>query len=214
MNKRVVDSTKKRKVLAIIYVEGDTEVEFYKKMIAYFKSKYGRRLPCEVKICNLKGVGQYQTKAHRIFTKKIKVDYPDSKYIYKIFLCYDTDVFEFAKKPLVNWEEVVKSLYESGAHNVCQVKADKSIEDWFLYDSIGLKKFLKAPKKDDISNYKGLDGLKKLFFKYNKTYIKGNHCKGLVDCFDMKKIFPNICNQIHVICETMGMNCSDGKCEE
>ena len=35
-----------------------------------------------------------------------------------------------------------------------------------------------------------------------------------VDALNMDIIFPKICGQIHVICETVGMDCSEGKvCE-
>ena len=43
---------------------------------------------------------------------------------------YDSDVFEFSRKPLVDWDSVVKELKQSGAANVEQVRAVRSIGDW------------------------------------------------------------------------------------
>lgn len=48
----------RKKTLALIFVEGDTEVDFYNKMKEHLRHKLGGKLACEVKIHNLKGVGQ------------------------------------------------------------------------------------------------------------------------------------------------------------
>lgn len=197
-----------KKTLALIFVEGDTEVDFYNKMKEHLRHKLGGKLACEVKIHNLKGVGQYQNTAQRIFEKRIKVDYPPEEYRYHVFLCYDTDVFEYAKKPPVDWSKVIKMLKELGAYEVIRVEAKTSIEDWFLLDIEGLRSFLKIPRKVKLSGYKGQNGLRQLFLKANRTYIKGIRCAGLVDALDMNVIFPEICGQIHAICETAGMNCN------
>ncbi len=88
-------------MVVVVFVEGDTEVDFYKKLINHLRSLCGGRLSCEVKIHNLKGVGNYQSTAKRIFEKKIKQDYPANTYEYKVFLSYDTDVFEVIENYLV-----------------------------------------------------------------------------------------------------------------
>lgn len=211
MVKKSKKKKEQKKTLALIFVEGDTEVDFYNKLKEHLRQKLGGKLTCEVKIHNLKGVGQYQNTAQRIFEKKIKIDYPPEDYRYYVFLCYDTDVFEFAKKPPVDWTKVIKMLKEHGADKVLRVEAKTSIEDWFLLDIEGLRSFLKIPKKTKLSGYKGQNGLKQLFLKANRTYIKGIRCAGLVDALNMNVIFPKICRQIHVICETSGMDCSKEK---
>ncbi len=200
-------NNQKKTVLAI-FVEGDTEVEFYKKMISSIQSK-ADRANCIIQLKNVKGIGNYQTKVCRMFDKSIKRKYPNDKYNYVVALCYDTDVFDFDKKPPVNWDSVIKELKTKGANSVELIRAEKSIEDWFLYDSEGLKRFLRLPIKINISSYKGQQGLTQLFRKANKSYIKGIQCKGLVDALDMDKIFPHICKEIHVLCNTIGVNCSD-----
>ena len=183
--------------VVVIFVEGDTEVDFYKKLVAYLREKSGGRLRCKVDVKNVKGVGRYQSKVCRIFEKTIKVQYPGCKY--KIALCYDSDVFEFSRKPPVDWAEITKLLKSKGADEVRLVKAVRSIEDWFLYDLEGLRKFLKLPKKSKMTGYTGQKGLEKLFLKANKTYIKGVRCNGLIEALDLDVIIPKIENEINQI---------------
>ena len=53
-----------KKTLALIFIEGDTEVDFYNKLKDHLRQKLGGKLACEVKVHNLKGVGQYQNNLH------------------------------------------------------------------------------------------------------------------------------------------------------
>ncbi len=82
--------------LVVIFIEGDTEVDFYKKLVSYFREKRGGRLNCCIEVKNVKGVGNYQSKVCRIFEKMILPQYPGFEY--HVFLCYDTDAFEFSRK--------------------------------------------------------------------------------------------------------------------
>lgn len=201
-----------KKIVVVVFVEGDTEVEFYKKLINHLRSLCGGRLSCEVKIHNLKGVGNYQSTAKRIFEKKIKQDYPANTYEYKVFLSYDTDVFEFARKPLVNWKTVISLLKTLGANEVYEIQAKSSIEDWFLYDRESIRSFLNISKNVEISKCNGLSGLKSLFQKVNKTYVKGLKSTDLVDSLNMNVIFPKICCQIYTLCHAVGLNCDGKQC--
>ena len=177
-----------------VFVEGDTEVDFYKKLIAFLREKNGGNLPWKVNVKNVKGVGNYQSKVSRIFLFGVKPQNTDS--VHKIVLCYDTDAFQFSRKPPVEWDVVVTDLTNKGAAKVCLVKAVTSIEDWFLYDAGGLRQFLKLPKDFRMSGYKGLKGLEQLFIRAGRTYIKGIHCKGLVDALDMEVIYPRIKGEV------------------
>lgn len=187
--------------IVTVFVEGDTEVDFYKKLIAYLREKNGGRLNCKVNVRNVKGVGRYQNKVCRIFENSVRKQYPDHDY--KVVLCYDSDVFEFSRKPPVDWDEVTKALCEKGADDVRLVKAVTSIEDWFLYDIEGLRKFLKLPKKFKMTGYKGYKGLAKLFLKAKKTYIKGVRCNGLIEALDLDVIIPKIDSEIVKISELL-----------
>ena len=130
----------------------------------------------------------------RTFRKSIIPQYPD--YEYHVILSYDSDVFEFSRKPLVDWDSVVKELKQSGAANVEQVKAVRSIEDWFLYDTEGLRKFLHLPGRFQMKGYSGQKGLEELFRKAKRTYIKGSACRGLVEALDMSVIIGRIRTEI------------------
>lgn len=195
--------------IIVIFVEGDTEEEFYKKMMSSLRQKCGGRFPCNIVVKNVKGVGNYKVKVSRIFEKGIKKKYPN--YLYDVILCYDTDVFEFAKKPPIKWGEVIKDLKNKGADRIFRVLAHKSIEDWFFYDPEGLIKYLNLPKTTKMTKYNGVKGLEKLFTKANKAYVKGNRCGGLVNALDIEKILPNICDEIHVICDAIGLDCNNDK---
>ena len=177
-----------------VFVEGDTEVDFYKKLIAYLREKNGGRLNCKVEVKNVKGVGNYQSKVCRIFEKSVFAKNPSAEH--KVVLCYDSDVFEFSRKPPVDWQAVTKALKARGAREVRQVKAVTSIEDWFLYDPEGLRSYLKLPKKFKMTGYKGQKGLEQLFLKANKTYIKGIKCEGLVNALSLEVILPIIEKEI------------------
>lgn len=177
-----------------VFVEGDTEVDFYKKLIAFLREKNGGHLPCRVTVKNVKGVGNYQSKVSRIFLFGVKIQSPDC--LHKVALCYDTDAFQFSRKPPVEWDVVVADLGNKGATEVCMVKAVTSIEDWFLYDTEGLRQFLKLPPRFKLSGYKGLKGLEQLFIRAGRAYIKGTHCKGLIDALDMEVIYPRIKDEV------------------
>ena len=68
-----------------VFVEGDTEVDFYKKLIAYLREKNGGRLNCKVEVKNVKGVGNYQSKVCRIFEKSVIAKNPSAEH--KVVLC-------------------------------------------------------------------------------------------------------------------------------
>ena len=74
-----------------------------------------------------------KSKVLRTFRKSIIPQYPG--YEYHVILSYDSDVFEFSRKPLVDWDSVVKELKQSGVSDAEQVKAVRPAEDWFLYET-------------------------------------------------------------------------------
>ena len=83
----------------IIFVEGDTDEEFYKRLISIIKSKCNNDFKqfniSKVHIINLEGIGNAQAKAIRLFERlkrnsKIKADY-------YVFFSYDTDIFKYGK---------------------------------------------------------------------------------------------------------------------
>lgn len=195
--------------VVVIFIEGDTEEEFYKELLKVLRMKAGGKFDCNVVVKNVKGVGNYKSKVGRIFEKKIKPDYPDSTF--DIFLCYDTDVFELAKKPPIHWPDVIADLKRKGADNVKQVLAKRSIEDWFLYDFEAILVFLRLPKTTKISGSNGVSKLQNLFSRANKAYIKGQKCNGFIDSLNVEKILCDVCADINYICKALGVKCEKHK---
>ncbi|MDD2496793.1 MAG: hypothetical protein PHT78_00590 [Desulfitobacteriaceae bacterium] len=196
----------------VIFVEGDTEEEFFAKMLDIIHDLCdGGRFPlAKVVVRNLKGFGKYKSKAQRVFTNEILSR--NKGVTFTVILCHDTDVFDFSPKPPVNWTEVKKILRENGAAKVIQVKAKRSIEDWFLKDMSGLCKYLGLPNGTKCSGENGQKKLGNLFRKANRVYIKGNKVVGLVDALNVRKIMTVICDDIKPLCKALGIKCSGDKC--
>lgn len=186
---------KKKQKLVVFIVEGDTELEFYKQLVLYYRGQHAGWLNCKIEYKSVDGVGKYKGKGVRIF-KNIISQYPKSDYVYHVFLCYDADVFEFGQKPK-DWKSVVESLKKSGAR-VVQVRAVHSIEDWFLYDTEGLRRFLHLTDKIQKKG-SGLEYLQDLFKKANRMYNKGHASKGLIAALDMSVIISHIGSEIKKI---------------
>lgn len=198
------------KCLVIIFVEGATDLEFYNKLVNQLHEYCPeKKFPAKIFPKDLKGIGNYKIHAERSFVK-IKAKYSKEGYSeFIVALCYDTDVFEtFQEKPPINWKDVEKKLIDKGATKVLQIKAKKSIEDWFLYDKVNILKYLKlSVKKTKIAKGSGAEILGKLFKQANKVYVKGLKVEGFVDKLDIKKIMGNICEDISPLCKVLGIEC-------
>ena len=181
----------------IFFVEGDTEVEFYKKMIQYLHGKKGRFNIEKILTENIKGITNYKSKINRIFNKRTIVEYPNHEFT--VFLCYDTDVFEYEQHTKIDWKEIEKDLKANGAVRVIHVKANKSIEDWFLKDEKNIIKFLRLPNTTKVTGKSGQEKIKKLFKKANKAYIKGQKCEGFIECLDMKVILKSVPDELKIV---------------
>lgn len=172
--------------LLVLFVEGDTEAEFYKLLINYYREKSSKPFP-EVKIINLKGIGRFESKVVSKLKNDILKDkkYKDLEII--VFCCYDTDVFELAKKPPTNWSKVRKGINELGIKSFYEIKSQKMIEDWFIKDLDGICDFLKIKKPKKVSQ-EGLKVLKGLFKTSNKIYQKGSYTHKFLEKLDLSKI--------------------------
>lgn len=188
----------------VLFVEGETEVEFYKAVIADARQRRpDKRFDISIETKNVKGVGGFKSIALRKFIKEIKPNYnPETQFI--VALCRDTDVFEFASKPPVKWDEIEKAFKENGAE-VVHIKAKHSIEDWFLIDADGIISFLRLPKKTKVSGSNGYDKMKKLYQQANKMYIKGKKSNGLVSRLDIPKIVDAVSDELRVLYDVLGV---------
>ncbi len=191
-----------KETIIVFFVEGETEIEFYKRLVSFVKAKKGLKSNIKIIYKDMKGIGNYKNKVTRTFEKRIIANYPNSDYI--CVLCYDSDVFEFGRKPNVDWKKITKELKNLGTRNVIQIEAKQSIEDWFLIDLNGLKKYLKLPSEIKM-NYKGQKGIEYLFKKANKVYIKGQRTDGLIDSLDYELIYNEIEDQIEELIELISI---------
>lgn len=183
---------KKNNRIIVIFVEGETEAVFYKALIDYYRQV--STTPIEsIKIVNVRGIGRFESNV----SAKLKTDFLS---VYKpenitVFCAFDTDVFEFAKKPPTNWSIVEKKVKSLGIDKFHLIKARSMIEDWFLKDLNGICKYLKikAPKK--VEGTSGLQKIKKLYDLGGKIYLKGSE-KNLISNLDFLKIRNSIDNEL------------------
>ena len=170
----------------ILFVEGDTDEVFFKRLLQYYSGESTTPLlPC--KICNLHGITRYSTKLQA----KLKNDFvPAAKQknvsIEAVCCSYDTDVFDAGNPMIVNWETLRHSVLRMGVKGFVQLGIKSSIEDWILCDLSGICGFLKL--KDVPKSLKGTSGNGKLMDLYagaNKVYQKGFQAKGLIAALDM-----------------------------
>ena len=189
----------------VLFVEGDTEVEFYKRVISKARQKrMDGRFDIKIECKNVKGVGGFKNIALRKFLKEIKPKYED-EYKFSIALCRDTDVFELAPKPPINWKEVELAFKEIGVQNIIHIKAEHSIEDWFLADVDGIISFLRLPKKTKVSGGSGYDKLKRLFKQANKMYYKGMKASAMIERLDIDRILQSIHTELEPLYKELGI---------
>ena len=189
----------------VLFVEGDTEVEFYKRIVSNARQKrIDGRLAINIEYKNVKGVGGFKNNALRKFIKEIKPKYgKECEFI--VALCRDTDVFEISSNPPIKWDEVERAFTENGAHKVIHIEAKHSIEDWFLLDAEGIISFLHLPKKTKVSGTNGYDKLKKLFRQADKMYYKGIKSNGMVERLDIDKIVKTVHAELAPLYNELGI---------
>ena len=189
----------------VLFVEGQTEVEFYKALIKYIREIHtDKKLEHKIIYRSIDGIGGYKKEVNRIFLKEILPKVEGCQVT--VALCYDTDVFGYVQKPRINWNEVEKILKDDGAHKVLHIKAEKSIEDWFLIDKEGIKHFLKLNSDIEPQGTNGYEKLKFLFKRANKVYTKkSREVKGLVQALNIGLISRGVEKSLDLLYEELGV---------
>lgn len=189
----------------VLFVEGDTEVEFYRQVIAHARKLHPNGMFDTSIVCkSIDGFGGFKKKVLMKFVKEIKPKYDDC--VYTVALCRDTDVFELSPKPPIKWDEVERDLRANGATDVIHVEARHSIEDWFLYDAEGIISFLRLNKKTKVTGKDGYDKLKRLYKQANKLYYKGMKSNGMVSRLDIEKIVDAVKDQLNPLYKALGID--------
>ncbi len=191
----------------VLFVEGETEVEFYRRIISEAKKlRPNKQFDLEIETKCVKGVGNFKTDVLRKFKKEIITNHADVKE-FIIVLCSDTDVFEFTQHPPIIWKDVIAELRNAGANEVIHIQAKHSIEDWFLYDLEGIISFLRLPKKTKVpSSGNGYQKLNKLYGMAHKMYFKGMKSNGMIQKLDFEKIIGNISQEMKPLYKVLGIN--------
>ena len=178
----------KLKPHVVIFVEGDTDQIFFDGLLEYYRKQSTTLVhSCEVK--NLKGVSRYTSKVtgklqNEICPKALKKGLE----VRTVCCSYDTDVFEFAERPVVDWKKVEREVKMLGIKEFCQVRVERMIEDWILDDMKGLMKFLRLTEMPKLSGNNAFDKIQVLFKRANKVYFKGISIKSFVGTIDYASV--------------------------
>lgn len=192
------------KKIVALFVEGPTEIEFYKAVVKYAHDIMKTPFNCTFEWLDMRGIGNYKNDALRKF-KALQKKNPDDD-IYAI-LCIDTDAFEFSKKPPIDKAVVKKTIEDAGAKKVCYIEAKHSIEDWFLADFDGVVSYLGLPRGTKRPKGKGQEVLKKLFRDAKKVYVKGHNTENFIKSLDAGKIMKDYCGALKTLCRIAGVDC-------
>jgi hypothetical protein len=184
------------KKYVVIFVEGETDEEFFKKLLAYYKETSTKEL-CACKVVNVRGIGRYESKAIAKLKREIKPKIEKDGDILNAVCCsYDTDAFEFAEKPPVDWRKIKAEVKKMGIPYFTEIKARLMVEDWFLKDVDGLCSFLKIERPKNLTGNSGLDKIKTLFKRGNKIYQKGRYSNKFLEHTNIALIRSEIANEL------------------
>lgn len=193
----------------IIFVEGQTDKEFFKKIIGYLQEKYKDKKIIKVIYKNLKSVTNYNRAVSIFKNEIIKKPSISKEDKFKIICCYDYDVFKdpYKIKPPVDWKKLKKELSSNpNVLNVYEIKAKNSIEDWFLQDMQGLCNYLKAKKTFKLKDLKGSTGeekIKDLFLKNSNVYQKGFNVSKFMDFLNFETLYSKLGDELKVLVDCL-----------
>ena len=203
--KKCVGTWKMNNKVMLIVTEGETDEEFYKKILEYIKLKGNiDKFPFnKIDFICARGIGNLQNKIIRSIKNKLYVSQEMSDVRKTIVLCYDLDVFEYNQNPPIDRKYVIEEIKRLGDCSIITIEAKQTIEDFFLFDFEGIKKFLRLKKTYKLKR-KGYQGLKQMFRDCGKTYFKGEKVEGLIQQLNMDIIFENIKNDLRDFCAELG----------
>ena len=80
--------------------------------------------------------------------------------------------------PPIDREKMKSDFIVAGASDIIEIVAEKSIENFFLYDIEGVKRYLGLPSNYKVPNDTGIKTLEKMFKDKNRIYYKGYKVEG------------------------------------
>ena len=194
-----------------IFVEGDTDKLFFSYLISFlFKNAKKKEWDNKyLKIVSLDGI----CNADGIISSTIDDLDEREKYQDTVCLIYDTDAFEYQKKPPISIERV-KRLSDKKKCDFFSIPIVHNVEDMIAFSLSEIRTYLNIPPSYKIP--KGLNGielLKKLHKEAGKYYVKGNKCEDLIKCLDFNSISKKYCSTLKCLCDYFELNCSQNLCK-
>ena len=170
----------------MIFVEGDTDKLFFDRLVQYYRQNSSVPIAsCEVR--NMHGVSRYSSKlAGKLKGQIIPVAERKGMEVQAVCCSYDTDVFEYAERPVVDWKRVAAEVKRLGIEEFCEVRVEQMIEDWLLDDIKGVCDYLKVKKvPTSVKGSNGYERILSLFRAANNIYVKGLGAGALIATLDM-----------------------------
>lgn len=179
-----------RHPLSLLLIEGDTELYFYDRLKT--ECFCGVRL----QIKNLKGLFNINEKvinaANTIYREHCGE-------LARLYCCVDRES-RYGQVPGLDLTRIKEELIARDYRNILSVDsviATQQIECWFMYDIVGIYKFLKTPRSQ--RNPKAFDppprhiykDLERLFKRAGKDYRKGNAAQNFINSLDIQKIIQS-----------------------
>lgn len=178
-----------RKRHVVIFVEGDTDKLFFDRLVQYYRQNSATPVAsCEVR--NMHGVSRYNGKlSGKLKGQIIPAAARKGMEVQAVCCSYDTDVFEYAERPVVDWSRVAAEVRRLGIKDFCEVKVEQMMEDWLLDDINGVCAYLKLKKKPaSLAAKNGYERLQHLYKSANNVYVKGLGAGALIEALDMSVI--------------------------
>jgi hypothetical protein len=173
---------------ALIFVEGDTEEEFYQVVC----DKYLKGV--RKKVWNLSGNFNIHTK---VLDKTFSFLDKHRKSLVRVYCCIDRESRDH--NPPIDIDFLVSTFgkypEKRRVLSVDKIIATQMIESWFFHDIEGIYRFLSTPKSARknqkfqlVKKLTHID-LANLFKRSGKAYIKGKRSHNFINHLDIEKIF-------------------------
>ncbi len=177
--------------------EGDTEGEFYKRLISLVIPERTIRISYD----NLKGIS---TNINNKVISKIKkhLENNQSEHQIYVFLGIDREGNRTIESPIdISYieENLLPGRDRIGGIN--EIIATQDLESWLFIDVDGIYRFLRTSRSNrntrKYSNYEKFNNkdLAKLFRRNKRVYSKGKKIEGFLESLDLEKIY-NECDDL------------------
>lgn len=189
----------------------DTDKIFFDLLVTFlFKNAKKRKWNKEnLKIITLEGI----CNADGIIDSTLFDLDNKEKYSDTVVLIYDTDAFEYQKKPPISLERVGRIASNNNC-SFLSIPIEHNVEDMIVFSLKEILNFLKLPIDYRVpSGLSGLTLLKLLFKEAGKYYIKGNKSESLLRCLDYSSICKKYCKVLRPLCDYFELKCNYNLCK-